>query len=71
MKEDHAGRTHRDTARRSDKVNAPENQNREFQDGYRTGVESLGDDASKVIEPLGIRKQHKCGKYFGETLDAG
>ena len=49
MKEDTAGRIHRDQYGRSDKVNAPENQNREFQDGYRAGVDTLGEDAIKMI----------------------
>ena len=50
MREDTAGRVHREKYGKSDKLNAPENQNREFQDGYSTGVDSLGFDARKVIE---------------------
>jgi hypothetical protein len=42
MREDTAGRIHRDQYGRSDKVNAPQNQNREFQEGYRAGVDTLG-----------------------------
>ena len=53
MKEDTAGRIHRDQYGRSDKVNAPENQNREFQDGYRAGVDTLGEDAIKMINEEG------------------
>jgi hypothetical protein len=41
---------HREKYGKSDKLNAPENQNPEFQDGYRTGVDTLGFDARKVIE---------------------
>ena len=49
MKEDTAGRIHRDQYGRSDKVNAPENQNREFRDGYRAAVDTHGEDAIKMI----------------------
>jgi len=33
VREDTAGRVHREKYGKSDKLNAPENQNREFQDG--------------------------------------
>ena len=99
MREDHAGRIHRDKYGRSDKVNAPENQNREFQDGYRTGVSSIAYQAQQIIKEeltlrvevdddlgkgfeewtrgfwaarchlVGVRKQRKYGKYFGEASD--
>ena len=49
MRDDTAGRIHRDQYGRSDKVNAPENQNREFQDGYRAGVDTLGEDIISMI----------------------
>ena len=49
MREDTADRIHRDEYGRSDKVNAPENQNREFQDGYRAGVDTLGEDAVRMM----------------------
>jgi hypothetical protein len=38
---------------RSDKVNAPENPNREFQDGYRAGVDTLSEDAIKMVNEEG------------------
>jgi hypothetical protein len=69
MKEDHAGRIHREQHGRSDKLNAPENQNREFQDGYRTGDDSLGFDARKVIEQkllLRVEVDDDLGKGFEE-----
>ena len=53
MKEDTAGRIHRDQYGRSDKVNAPENQNREFHYGYRAGVDTLGEDVIKMINEEG------------------
>jgi hypothetical protein len=50
MREDIAGDVHFRYYGKSDKINALENQNREFQDGYSAGVDSLGFDARKVIE---------------------
>jgi hypothetical protein len=50
MQEDHAGRSHPDKYGRSDKVNAPENQNREFQDGYRAGAGSMAYRTEQIIE---------------------
>jgi hypothetical protein len=35
---------------KSDKVNAVGNRNKEFQDGYRTGVESFDYDVNTTIE---------------------
>jgi len=49
VREDTAGRIHRDQYGHSDKANAPENQNREFQDGYRAGVDTLGEDTINMI----------------------
>ena len=50
MKEDHAGRIHRDKYGCSDKVNAPKNQNREFQEGYRVGASSMAYSAELVLK---------------------
>ena len=69
MREDTAGRVHREKYGKSDKPNAPENQNREFQDGYSTGVDSLGFDARKVIEQeflLRVEVDDDLGKGFEE-----
>ena len=66
MKEDHAGRIHRDKYGRSDKVNAPENQNREFQDGYRAGIDTLGEDEIKMINEEGHLREE-----VGDDLGAG
>ena len=66
MKEDHAGRIHRDQYGRSDKVNAPENQNREFQDGYRKGVDTYGEDAVKMINEEGHLREE-----VGDDLHSG
>ena len=67
MKEDTAGRIHRDQYGRSDKVNAPENQNREFQNGYRAGVETLGLDAVKMINEEGHLRE-EVGDDLGEKM---
>ena len=69
MREDTAGRVHREKYGKSDKLNAPENQNREFQDGYSTAVDSLGFDARKVIEQeflLRVEVDDDLGKGFEE-----
>jgi hypothetical protein len=69
VREDTAGRVHREKYGKSDKLNAPENQNREFQDGYSTGVDSLGFDARKVIEEeflLRVEVDDDLGKGFEE-----
>ena len=50
MKEDTAGRIHRERYGKSDKLNAVGNRNNEFQEGYAMGVNTLGEDARKVIE---------------------
>jgi hypothetical protein len=50
MNEDIPGNIHRRFYHKSDKVNAPENQNPEFQAGYWAGVASVGFNATKVIE---------------------
>ena len=70
MKEDTAGRIHRDQYGRSDKVNAPENQNREFQNGYRAGVETLGLDAVKMINEEGHLRE-EVGDDLGEKWPNG
>jgi hypothetical protein len=69
LREDTAARVHREKYGKSDKRNAPENQNPEFQDGYRTGVDSLGFDARKVIEEeflLRVEVDDDLGKGFEE-----
>jgi hypothetical protein len=69
VREDIAGRVHREKYGKSDKRNAPENQNREFQDGYSTGVDSLAFDARKVIEQeflLRVEVDDDLGKGFEE-----
>jgi hypothetical protein len=50
MKEDSAGRIHRERYGKSDKANAVGNRNNEFQDGYAMGAQSLGEDARTVIK---------------------
>lgn len=56
MNEDTAGNVHRRLYNKSDKANAKENQSREFQDGYRVGVNSVGYDGTRVIlEELRLR----------------
>ena len=47
MNEDIAGNVHRKYYGKSDKANASENQNREFQDGFSADVDSLGFDARR------------------------
>ena len=55
-KPDTAGSVHRKLYGKSDKANARENQGREFQDGYRTGANSVGYGAMSVIkEELHLR----------------
>ena len=49
MKEDVAGNVHRKLYGMSDKINAPENQNREFQEGYRVGAGSMAYSAELVL----------------------
>ena len=69
MREDTAGGVHREKYDKSDKLNAPENQNPEFQDGYRIEVDSLGFDARKVIEEeflLRVEVNDDLGKDFEE-----
>jgi hypothetical protein len=67
MTEDIAGRIHRDEYGLSDKLNAPENQNHEFQDGYRAGVETLGHDAVKMINEEGHLRE-EVGDDLGEEM---
>jgi hypothetical protein len=67
MTEDIAGRIHRDEYGLSDKLNAPENQNHEFQDGYRAGVETLGHDAVKMINEEGHLRE-EVGDDLGEKM---
>jgi hypothetical protein len=70
MNEDIAGNVYRKYYRKSDKLNAPENQNRESQDGYQAGVDTLGEDAIKLIN----EKKHlraEVGIRFSEITLAG
>ena len=50
MKEDVAGDVHRKLYGMSDKINAPENQNREFQEGYGVGASSMAYSAELVLK---------------------
>ena len=65
-KPDTAGNVHRQLYDKSDKVNACENQNKEFQEGYRTGASSIGYDALKVIE-----EEHALRKETRDNISAG
>ena len=47
---DAPGRVHWHLYGKSDKLNSPVNQNREFQDGYRAGVESVEIDPAQVLK---------------------
>jgi hypothetical protein len=49
MKEDHCGNVHRQYYGRSDKANAWENQNADFQAGYAWGIETFAYGSDKVI----------------------
>jgi hypothetical protein len=62
MNEDIPGNIHRRFYHKSDKVNAPENQNPEFQAGYWAGVASVGFNATKVIE-----KNVHCARWSRMT----
>jgi hypothetical protein len=66
MNEDIAGNVHRKYYGKSDKANAPENQNREFHDGYSAGVDSLGFDAREVIE-----EESSLRNEIGDDLGKG
>jgi hypothetical protein len=50
MKEDTPGNIHRKLYGKSDKINAPENQNNEFQRGYWTGASSMAYRAEQILE---------------------
>ena len=50
MKEDLAGNVHRKLYCMTDRINAPENRNREFQDGYRAGASSMAYRAEQVLK---------------------
>ena len=67
MKEDHAGRIHRDKYGCSDKVNAPKNQNREFQEGYGTGILTFGKTTSGAL----LEAEKALRKQTGECLKEG
>jgi hypothetical protein len=66
MREDTARRIPRDKYGRSDKVNASENQNREFQDGYSTGASSMAYRGEQIIE-----EELKLRVEVGDDLDRG
>jgi hypothetical protein len=71
MREDTAGQVHRKLYGKSDKANAIENRNNEFQEGYAMAVRSLGEDASKVIEAEGRLRQEvgdDMGSGFAEWV---
>jgi hypothetical protein len=65
-KPDTAGDVRRRLYDKSDKVNAHENQNKEFQEGYRTGANSIGHDGVAVIE-----EEHMLRKNWATTLATG
>jgi hypothetical protein len=50
MREDHCGNVHRKYYGKSDKANAPENQNADFQSGYAWGIETFAYDADKALK---------------------
>jgi len=66
MKEDIAGRIHRERYGKSDKLNALGNRNNEFQDGYAMGVNTLGNVARKVI-----KDEEQLRKEVGDDLGSG
>jgi hypothetical protein len=66
MIEDSAGREHYSIYGKSDKVNAVGNRNNEFQDGYATGVESLGCDPRKIIE-----EEEQLRREISDDLGSG
>ena len=66
MKEDTAGRIHRERYGKSDKLNAIGNRNNEFRDGYAIGVQSLGEDTRKVVEA-----EEELRKEVGDDLGSG
>ena len=69
MKEDVAGNVHRKLYGMSDKINAPENQNREFQEGYRVGASSMAYSAELVLKEefiLRIEVDDDLDKGFNE-----
>ena len=66
MREDTAGQVHRKLYGKSDKANAIENRNNEFQDGYAMGVHSLGEDARKVIE-----EEQRLRREVGDDMGSG
>ena len=68
MNEDTAGNVHRRLYNKSDKANAKENQSREFQDGYRTGANSVGYNALKVINEE-LRLRIEVGDNLMEGFD--
>ena len=66
MKEDTAGRIHRERYGKSDKLNAVGNRNNEFRNGYAMGVQSLGEDTCKVVET-----EEELRKEVGDDLGSG
>jgi hypothetical protein len=66
MREDIAGNVHFKYYGKSDKLNASENQNREFQDGFSAGADSLGFDAREVIE-----EEFSLRNEIGDDLGKG
>ena len=66
MKEDTAGRIHRERYGKSDKLNAIGNRNNEFREGYAMGVQSLGEDTRKLVET-----EEELRKEVGDDLGSG
>jgi hypothetical protein len=57
---------HRDKYGRSDKLNAPENQNREFKDGYRVSAKSMSCNSGQILE-----KERILRRKIGEDTGVG
>ena len=50
MNEDYPGKIHRQQYGRSDKANAPENQNADWQEGYAWGIETFAYDPTLILQ---------------------
>jgi len=64
LKRKHGSGIDRDQYGHSDHVNVSKKQNREFQDGYSVGVETLGYDAAKMINEEGHLRAEVCDDLF-------
>ena len=50
MNEDHCGKIHKEKYGKSDKANASENQNADFQEGYAWGIETFAYHSITVLK---------------------